>query len=319
MRSFERVDEQCRQLISDKFWALANYNIQNAYLFGQVESKEPSRQYRNRQSVAGQSRRTRTWKYSVVVAGTRVMVCLKAFLSTHGISETRVGTGERRPSEVPTPIDCRGNHDTRPRKISDESCQCVQDHLSSFPRYISHYSRRDNPNRRYLQGVSSVSEMYSLYVSQCVDSSTVAVKEHVDRDIFNFDFNLSFKLPRSDTRQVCDQGTSENAESTTAVVIHKLKAKAAYDRLKQDRQRAQDDPSLNTIAFDLQQALPTPMIPTEIVFYMRQLWTYNLGVHNCSDDSATMMMWPDNMASRGANEIASCLLKYFQLNHEEEK
>ena len=46
---------------------------------------------------------------------------------------------------------------------------------------------------------------------------------------------------------------------------------------------------------------------------------YNLGVHNCSDESATMMMWPENMASRGADEIASCLLKYFQLNSEEEQ
>ena len=320
MRCFERVDEQSRQLVFDKFWALADYNIQNAYLFGQVEAKEPSRRYRNWPSVAGQSRRTRTWKYNVLVAGTRVMMCLKAFLSIHGISETRVRTarGERRPSEVPTPpTDCRGNHDTRPRKISDESRQCVRDHISSFPRYTSHYSRRDNPNRRYLQGVSSVSEMYSMYVSQCTDSSTVAVKEH--RYIFNYDFNLSFKLPHSDTCQVCDQATSESAESTTAVVIHQLKAKAAYDRLKQDRQRAQNDPSLNTIAFDLQQALPTPMIPTEIVFYMRQLWTYNLGVHNCSDESATMIMWPENMASRGADEIASCLLKYFQLNRVEDK
>ena len=167
------------------------------------------------------------------------------------------------------------------------------------------------------RGVSSASQMYSLYVKQCNDNSAVAVKEHVYRDIFNFDFNLSFKLPRSDTCQVCDQATSENTESNTPVVIHKLKAQAAYDRLKQDRQRAREDPSLKTIVFDLQQALLTPMIPTEVVFYMRQLWTYNLGVHNCSDESATMMLWPENMASRGADEIASCLLKYFRLNIEE--
>ena len=120
----------------------------------------------------------------------------------------------------------------------------------------------------------------SEYVSQCVDSSTVAVKEHVDRDIFNFDFNLSSNcLGPTLVRYVIKQP--------------QLKAKAAYYRLKQDRPRAQDDPSLNTIAFNLQQALPTPMIPTEIVFNMRQLWTYNLGVHNCSDELATMMMWPE--------------------------
>ena len=34
MGCFERVDEQCRQLVFSKFWALADYDIQNAYLFG---------------------------------------------------------------------------------------------------------------------------------------------------------------------------------------------------------------------------------------------------------------------------------------------
>ena len=59
------------------------------------------------------------------------------FLSIHGICETRVYTarGERQPSEVFTPTDRRVNHETRPRKISDESQQCVRDHISSFPRY----------------------------------------------------------------------------------------------------------------------------------------------------------------------------------------
>ena len=57
------------------------------------------------------------------------------------------------------------------------------------------------------------------------------------------------------------------------------------------------------IAFDLQQALPTPMISTEVVFYMCQLWTYNMGIHEGYDSTATMVMWPENMTSRGADEI----------------
>ena len=140
--------------------------------------------------------------------------------------------------------------------------------------------------------MSSVLAMYSLYGSQCMKSGTVAVKEHVYCKSFNFYFNLSFKLPQCDTCQVCDKTTSKNSMSNITVVIHQLKAKAAHDRLKQDKQRAQDDPSLCTIGFDLQQPLSTPMIPTEIVFYTRQLWTYNLEVHNLnySDKSVTVMM-----------------------------
>ena len=139
-----------------------------------MESREPSRRYHKRQRVAGQSRRTRTWKYTVVVAGNRVTVCLKAFQSIHGIPETRLCTarGERQPSEVPTPpTDRRGTHDTRPRKISDESRLRVRDQISSFPRYTSQYSRRDNPNRQYLQGVSSASQMYIV----CMLSSAMTI------------------------------------------------------------------------------------------------------------------------------------------------
>ena len=94
--------------------------------------------------------------------------------------------------------------------------------------------------------------MYSLYVTQCKDSGTVPVKEHVYHDIFNCDFNLSFTLSRSDTCQLCDQAISENAEQTASVVVHMFKAQAAYDQLQQDRQRAHDDSSLKTLIFDLQ-------------------------------------------------------------------
>ena len=60
---------------------------------------------------------------------------------------------------------------------------------------------------------------------------------------------------------------------------------------------------------DFQQELPAPKIPTETVFYLRQLWMYNVGIHICNDNSAVMYMWPENIASRGSCEIISCLLK----------
>ena len=59
----------------------------------------------------------------------------------------------------------------------------------------------------------------------------------------------------------------------TEWVVHKAKAKQAYDRMKEDEQRAINGEIL-MLTFDLQQALPTPSISTSIVFYLRQLWTY---------------------------------------------
>ena len=67
------------------------------------------------------------------------------------------------------------------------------------------------------------------------------------------------------------------------------------------------------ITFDLQQALPSPKLTTNVVFYKRQLWSYNLGVHDCSDGKGYMFMWSENIASRGSQEICSSILRFLRL------
>jgi len=56
--------------------------------------------------------------------------------------------------------------------------------------------------------------------------------------------------------------------------------------------------------------LATPVLSTGICYYKRQLWTYCFGVHNLGNNNVTMDVWDESIASRGPQEIGSCILHY---------
>ena len=62
---------------------------------------------------------------------------------------------------------------------------------------------------------------------------------------------------------------------------------------------------LDMISFDFQQNLPTPNLHHNDVFYARQLWTYNFGIHDCVADKGYMYMWDETIAKHGSAEVAS--------------
>ena len=69
-----------------------------------------------------------------------------------------------------------------------------------------------------------------------------------------------------------------------------LKKETAYVKVNSDTEM---------LTFDMEKLLPTPELNTGIVYYKRQLWTYNLDIHNTCTES---------IASRGSHEIGSCIL-----------
>ena len=124
--------------------------------------------------------------------------------------------------------------------------------------------------------------------------------------------------PRSDTCQVCDSlSTHTAAESDPGKKaqlqsewdLHKTKTQHAYHQLAEDTIYAKSNHDVVLLSFDLQQTLPTPQLTTNIVFYKRQLWTYNLGIHNRGTGECSAYMWYEGTAARGSTEIGSCLLR----------
>ena len=70
---------------------------------------------------------------------------------------------------------------------------------------------------------------------------------------------------------------------------------------------------VRNVAMDLQQTLPCPRISTGVAYYLRKLWVYNFCVYDLQKSLGNMFVWDETDGARGSDEIASCLLKWLQM------
>ena len=63
------------------------------------------------------------------------------------------------------------------------------------------------------------------------------------------------------------------------------------------------------ITYDFTQNLETPNLQHDM-FYKRQSWTYNFGIHECVSKQGYMFMWDETTARRGSVEVANCIYQF---------
>lgn len=199
----EQFSEDERRGIFVNFWEMGNFGKQNAYLCGLVHQVQIKQK---RPRDGSKSGRVCSYVYNLQHQDRTTKVCKTFFLDTFGMtSDGRVLRAlqkirnERSPGE-----DLRGKH-TPSKKISDLQKQVVIDHINKFPACEGHYTRKDNPNRNFLNPELNIRKMYELYVEFAKEQAIAPVKEHYYRYIFNNKFNLHFQKPRKDTCKTCDK------------------------------------------------------------------------------------------------------------------
>jgi len=151
-------------------------------------------------------RKTENQAYYVTISdessSKSVRVCKDMLLNTFDLNTARVHYAMTKKKACRSLCDERGSK-VNAAKTPSGSTDAVKEHIAKFPRYISHYTRSKN-SKEFLTGVSSIAEMYHLYVDKCKANSKTAVSEWVYRRIFNCEFNLSFRVPKTDTCKNCD-------------------------------------------------------------------------------------------------------------------
>ena len=141
------------------------------------------------------------------------------------------------------------------------------------------------------------------------------------RKVFTEKFNIAFGYPRKDTCSTCDAfeiklkaenlGAEEMAQLIREKELHVRKGQVFYDRKSTAGQKAKGRPTFAALAFDFSKNLPAPNISTNDVYYRRQLSLYSFNVHSLPDDVVFFYCYDETMGKKGADDVASMLLHYF--------
>lgn len=288
--------------------------MQTGYIFSQVKVKPVARHYATTNTTPSNKSKHTTREYYLPNSdGSDTKICKNLFKKILMLSDGKLDRTLKKKTNLMVPQDQRGRH-APANKTPVEKIDCVCNFIRSFPTYISHYSRHKT-DRNYLGPNLNIRILYTEYKKNTANP----VSEFKFRDVFNTKFDLHFHPPIVDSCKTCDSlqnkikyevDEGKKHQLNLQLELHQRKAQQLRDSMRLDAKISQDE--VTVIAFDLMKTLPTPVISTGITYYKRQLWTYCLGVHNLQSNETIMFVWDESLASRGAQEIGSCLMYYFK-------
>lgn len=300
-----------------QFYALDTHTNKMNYLLRLIDIVPVQRRRHGNYSSPSSSRRQCTVVFMLPNnEGSYVQVCKKMFCTTFCISGQVIETlVQYKKSGKSVMQEERGG--VRKRKYTNQDRQTVREHVNSFPRDKSHYTRNKAGGNdvEYLSCDLSLAKLYQAFKEKEPDSH---ISWSYYRAVFKTDFpHLSFRKPRMDTCRTCDRlvilsrsQSNTGRKAAEELEQHLAEADRAYQWANRDfTSSTMPSSTACTITIDLQKVFPLPKLSHSSMYYSRQLSTYNFGIHIADISNAVMCIWHEGFAARGGNEMASCLLQ----------
>lgn len=312
----QRLTDEERQHIHNKFWRIGDHTRHWDYIVQHVTVSSPKKTF-----ALPEHEKTVTRKYSFLVQGKPRIVCKTMFLRTLDIPDAWVKTAFNKLTRNGTTVspDKRGKHTSRRRRNNEATKQSVVDHINKYPRIESNYCRQRS-KREYLESGLSILKMYKDYIVWATEQGIKPATARTYREIFNRQFNIGFFKPRKDQCAECNR-------FKYALPQEKLKLKDSYEhhiknrnlgnKLKsEDKAAGENSTDICVACFDLQKVLSCPRSETSVFFYRSKLSLYNFTIFDLNLHQGFCYMWTEITAGRGANEVASNLLSFIKMKSE---
>ena len=312
--------DHCRLKCHEKITEVERLGILNAYW--ELPSNEEkwmfiinhSDKYTKRRTTTGKthSRRSTTYAYYLESENARIQVCKKFFLATLHISDKVVINSHRRKTAYGTTTpDMRGKIGHRPRKEADRVS--IREHIALIDRVPSHYTRKDSA-REYISGELNLRKLYDLYMSWCAEKLIVPCKRSLYEHVFRSEYNISFHSPKKDQCEYCtkyaNSTTEQKAEMQQQYDNHQRNKVRAREAKDAEKARAEQDATVVTAVYDLEQVLQCPALEVSVMYYKRKLSVYNFTVYELATHDGHCFMWHEGQAKRGGNDIATCVYNF---------
>lgn len=166
LECFKTVPEAERERILREFNDLADRYKQDVYLSSLITAL-PVKRRQPRKGAKEARPNTASYTYRVrTVLDYDVPVCLKAFISIHGITERRIKflRESLRNTGLP-PVDRRGKHSKQKHRLSTETVDKVKNFIRSHRGHKSNYSLSDT-KKLYLSEQLNITKLHKMYCDQ---------------------------------------------------------------------------------------------------------------------------------------------------------
>lgn len=291
-----KIDVLQQKKIFDNYYYSMRWSQKTLFLRENIKMKKVETKRSAFLPIFDAKNRNLTGEYSFVDEnGVKQQVCRHFFMNCLQVTPSRIYSALKTLKNNPGANELRGAHPSY-RKTNPEDVEAVKGFIRAIPCYESHYGRSSS-KKKYLSPELNVIKLYREYrnliefKNQTNIRKDKVLSEYMFRHIFNTQFNLAFKRRKTDTCKVCDE--YENRFRSSVVPpqakndikkqkeIHLELVKATVENFKKNVENAlNSEGQITILTFDLQKTLATPSIETNVTYYKRQLWTYNLCIYD---------------------------------------
>lgn len=316
------VVEPNQRAIFEYFYNLKSWSEKTTFILNHIETTECKT--RRKPDARKNIRFTKLFHREYFFISQDHRVCKSFFKKVLQISEGRIENcvQKKRSSAGTCAVDLRGKHSSR-KKTPANKLQHVVKFINSMPHYESHYTRNTTNEKKFLDSNLNMKILYSEYKNYCNEHGIEPVSMYMFRDTFYRKFNLRFKPPAQDTCDYCNniemkiKSAPIKSIERMKLIQEKTNHLDEVESLSREYKDIATDSKLSggtkiVLVFDLEKVFETPKLSTNKAYYKRKLSTYNCCIHDVTHNRSYMYVWHEAMASKGPQEIASCLFYHIK-------